>query len=272
MLAGSTRRFDLYDFFSVFLPGTTLVLGTLPFLPQQTSLGSVGILLPIVILGFSVGRAVHTAANSIDARFDNDGHRDHFRWEVRKTNEGDMDQGVVDRFYKRSKELFGEDIGLPDDRSDVTEKQADALYALVRSYIHIDSRGRSRTFQAVYSFYRSMWLVSLLLFGVYFGYGLIRMSGISQEMVDYYTYISSLEISAAVFVFGSLMVVTSSYTTFRGAKTTYQRHFIQYLVSDFLVLRDSNTGLQPGDPTLQSTGTTDSGAQNGSAGGDEEAS
>ena len=257
MLAGSTRRFDLYDFFSVFIPGTTFVLGTLPFLPHQTPIDSIGLLLPMIILGFSVGRAIHTAANSIDDRFDTDGHRDHFRWELQQTEAGDMDQGVVDRFYKRSKELFGDDIGLPDDRSEVTGAQADALYALVRSYIHIDSRGRSRTFQAVYSFYRSMWLVSLLLCGLYFGYGLIRMSGLSQEMVDYYTYISSLDISAVVFVFGSLVVITSSYTTFRGAKSTYQRYFIQYLISDFLVLRDSNSGIQAGDPTRQSAAGND---------------
>lgn len=249
MFAGSTRRFDLYDFFSVFLPGTTFVLGLVPFLPRKTPLGSAGFLLPVVILGFSAGRAIHTAANNIDERFDNDGHRDYFRWEIQKEGERDIDQGVVDLFYKRSKELFDDDIELPDDPSDVTDEQADALYALVRSYIHIDSRGRSRTFQAVYSFYRSMWLVSLLLFGAYFGYGLVRMTGISQELVEYYTFISSLEISPVVFVLLSLAVVTSSYTTFRGAKETYQKHFVQYLISDFLVLRDSDTGLQPGDPT-----------------------
>ncbi|WP_135824759.1 hypothetical protein [Halorussus ruber] len=178
-----------------------------------------------------------------------------------------MDQGVVDRFYRRSKELFGEDIGLPEDRSDVSDDQADALYALVRSYIHIDSRGRSRTFQAVYSFYRSMWLISLLLVVIYVGYGLIRITGISQEMVNYYTYISSLQISPVVLVLGSLVVVTSSYTTFRGAKQKYQKYFIQYLVSDFLVLRDSDTGLSPGDPAMQSGGA---GGPKPSGGGDSE--
>jgi len=266
MFAGSTRRFDLYDFFSVFLPGATFILGVVPFLPRQAPIGSVGVLLPIIILGFSIGRAIHTAANSIDEYFDTPGHREHFRWELQNTDKGDMDQGVVDRFYKRSKKLFGEDIGLPDDRSDITAEQADALYALVRSYIHIDSRGRSRTFQAVYSFYRSMWLVSLLLVVVYVAYGLIRMSGISQEMVNYYTYISSLDIAPVVFVLGSLVVVTSSYTTFRGAKTNYQQYFIQYLISDFLVLRDSNSGLQPGDPTIQPANKSSSQPQGGTSG------
>jgi len=250
MISSSTRRFDLYDFFSVFLPGTTLVLGLLPFVPRQTNIGSVGILLPVVIVGFVVGRAVHSAADSLDERFGNPSHRDLFQWELQYPDKGNLDQEVVNRFYIRSKELFGENIGLPETRSDLSEAQADALYGLVRSYIHIDSRGRSRTFQAVYSFYRSMWLVTVLLFGIYLVYGILREGGITQGLVEYYTFVSSLGIPPLIIILGSVSAVLFSYTTIRSAKKDYQEYFVQYLISDFLVLRDSETELQPGDPSI----------------------
>lgn len=172
MIQKGIRQFDLYDFFSVFLPGATFLIGLFPLVPNETSFG-IGIAGVIVVLGFVVGRAIHSTAIIFDRFWDNDDHRDVFIQQICDPNV--LSTEVMDRFFNACCEMY-DGLGLCDTRRmsvDTETDEIEPLYTLVRSYVHMDSRGRSRTFQAVYAFHRSMWLVSLLLAFVYYAYAFL---------------------------------------------------------------------------------------------------
>lgn len=243
MSASGVRRFELYDFFSVLLPGIAFILGLYPLFPSDFSIGSASAILPLLAGGFVVGRAIHAAAVRIEDWSPNDSHRDLFAMEVRRPEM--LNTETVEKFYKNCRSLFGE-IGLPADRTNLTGKATTSLYTAVRSYVHIDSRGRSRTFQAVSAFYRSMWFVSVAFSFIYIVYGIFPdtetiIAGIQLAPVTmpYTTKIKAFEIPSAWFLIGSIILFTGSYTTFRDAKTTHRQYFVQYLITDFIVLYKS---------------------------------
>lgn len=70
------RRFDLYDFFSILLPGTALIFGLYPFLPMGFAVNSFAALVPFLVGGFIVGRAVHSVAVSFQWLLGRVSHRE----------------------------------------------------------------------------------------------------------------------------------------------------------------------------------------------------
>lgn len=83
MISDNARRFDLYDFFSVLLPGVALLLSFVPFLPEDTDLNAIGALLPILVGGFVFGRAIHTLAVGIEDDYQlSPTHRERFIQEL----------------------------------------------------------------------------------------------------------------------------------------------------------------------------------------------
>lgn len=246
MIRGGLRRFDLYDFFSVFLPGATFIIGLLPFLPVDANLG-IGAVGVIVVLGFVVGRAVHGSAILFDQYWENRGHRQEFLDQLADPTV--LPAEIVDRFFDVCCEVYA-DLGLCENRAESIESddEIEPLYTLVRSYIHMDSRGRSRTFQAIYAFYRSMWFVSLLVAGIYYAYSFARLLGVTTGAVDYYTYVSSLGVPTAAIMGLSTAVGLFAYRVFRDAKKRHQRYYIQYLITDFLTLYEASDRLDGGDP------------------------
>jgi hypothetical protein len=218
-----------------------LITGLLPFLPKDTNLGSSGILLSIIAFGFVIGRAIHGSAVIFDNFWDNDSHRDLFIGEL---EDGSLlPESTLDRFYYLCCKTF-QDLGLCDDRQDTIDQDdnLEQIYLLVRSYLHMDSRGRSRTFQALFSFYRSMWLVALSLVSVYYAYALINILGLARSMVSYETYVASLGIPISIIMGGAITAGTLAYRVFRDGKRRHQRHFVEYLIADFVVLQESQLG------------------------------
>ena len=229
MSTAAVRRFDLYDFFSVLLPGLSFILGMYPFYPQGLSVSSIGAILPLLAGGFAVGRVVHSAAVRIEHRIGAEGHRDLFATEVRYSPM--LDRATVETFYKCCKCQF--DMKLTKDRTDLTDDAASGLYSVVRSHVYIDSRGRSQTFQAISAFYRSMWFVSVFLAILIFLYGSFPTI---QSAMPYPAKIAALSIPTQWFTYGAIILFAGSYTTFREAKTTHRKLFIQYLMADFISL------------------------------------
>ncbi len=253
MLSNGIRRFDLYDFFAVFIPGTTFLAGLLPFMPEAANVGSPGIIAPLIILGFAVGRAIHSGATQFDQFWGNDSHRERFISEFNHPNM--LPEETVNRFFDACCDQFS-DLGLCDTRDSSISNgdNIEQLYTLVRSYIHMDSRGRSRTFQAIYAFYRSMWLVAASLCVIYYAYGFLRLLGLTKGAVDYYTYISALGIPVAYIIGGAISIAAFCYSIFRRAKQEHQRYFIQYLIADFLVLYETSDSPDSGDPSISGNG------------------
>lgn len=272
MLSG-TRRFDLYDFFSVLLPGTAFLLGLVPYLPQDSNPTSLGVVFPLLAAGFIVGRSIHSAAVIIEKRhkepapnagmirtgviypvmgiifahdWENDiSHRRRFVNEL--TSPDNMEEELVEAYFKSCARIF-EDLELPDERAKVGEECAETLYDVTRSYIHIDGRGRSRTFQAVYAFYRSMWLVSLMLAVAYMSYGIIDLTNVNSGTISYTSLVGSLGIPGWIISLGGFALAVAGYYTFSSAKRDYQEYYVEYLFADFVVLQnneeDVRTALQ----------------------------
>lgn len=247
MLRRGITRFDLYDFFSVFLPGAALLAGLLPFLPKGTSVGP-GFLGVLVVLGFVVGRAIHSGAIRFDDLLENKTHRELF---LEQLDDPTLLSGsVVDRFFDVCCAVYS-DLDFCEDRSVAVDSddELEPLYTLVRSYVHMDSRGRSRTFQAVYAFHRSMWFVSISLAVVYPAYGVARYIKLIQGTVEFQSYVGSLGMPPLILIFVPSAAVLFVQTLFRIGKMRHQRSYIRYLITDFVTLYEAEHEIEDGDPS-----------------------
>ena len=238
MLTEGTRQLDLYDFFSIFLPGGTLLIGLLPLAPATSITLSPGLLLFLLIPGFVVGRGVHAFGLWVGSVVGVQTHRQQFIDEL-------VDPSIVtdeysERFFSVCKDTF-DGLTLPEEHTELDEEEhreiLDDLYGLVRAYIHMDSRGRSRTFQAVLDFHRSMWIISVFLWAVYFLYSFLKAFRIFRGDVTYISYISALNIHFVIIFGVSLLILGGAYMTFKRVIPSYRQYFIQYMMADFLILQ-----------------------------------
>lgn len=236
------------------------------------TIDSIAALIPFLVGGFIVGRAVHSAAVSFQRILGRLSHRVAFKQQLADPTY--VSEETMDEFYEWCKAVFDTqelptsreavvkddstreavDSGVLDRVSRVFQSVSsadaevdpadlgDTLYVLVRAYVHIDGTGRSRTFQAVHAFYRSTEVVSVILVVVYFGYSVKELS--SEYLVDtpallpYTTIVDHLGFEPEVIALGSILLALVSWKTFSTAKHTYRRYYLQYLVVDFLLLMD----------------------------------
>lgn len=270
MLKGATRTFNLYNFFSVLLPGIAFVLALAPFFPAGHEIDPILTVVPLLAGGFIIGQAVHSIAVVWQSHTTKRTHREQFQ-ELLKDDvlekysdvdyEGEDDvldpeqlitEDVLKSFYNRCDGRF-DSIDLPefDDRREAPERVLRDLYTLVRSVVHMDGRGRSRTFQAIYAFCRSMWVSMLVLWVVYFVYIVIRLLNVhtdtlstlaSPEARPTYTPVLSTTIGNPMVVFLlATAVFLSGHKVFRTATDEYKQYFTQYLITDFLLITDDDT-------------------------------
>jgi hypothetical protein len=269
VLRTGIRRLGLYDLFSIFVPGVTIVVGLLPFLPEKTSLGTGGVG-AVVLLGFAVGRGVHTAAIWAENAVGGQTHRDRFYDELKQPDsiEPQTISAFLDAFesvytavsIERQQHIRADEENETDDRSAgdgrVLANESGrgnggvSLYTLVRSYVHIDSRGRSRRFQAIYALHRGMGFATLLLTGVYVLYGGLDMFELLTGVVDYTSYIGTLGLPPLLLVLGPLLIGSVAFGTSRRGTRVHGQYYVQYLISDFLTLYEAET-IEDGDPTVR---------------------
>lgn len=240
------------------------------------AVNSFAALVPFLVGGFIVGRAVHSVAVSFQWLLGRVSHREAFKREL--SDPTHLSAETVDEFYERCKVAL-DTAELPSDREAVVEDDTDpdgagsglvdrvidgarsvfpsdseehaadlgdTLYVLVRAYVHIDGTGRSRTFQAVHAFYRSTEVVSVLLVGIYSGYSLKKLSSAylvdAPALLPYTTIVDHLGFEPEVIALGSIFLAIVSWKTFSTAKHAYRRYYLQYLVMDFLLLMDTDAG------------------------------
>lgn len=253
MISEGTRRFDLYDFFSVLIPGGTFLIGIMPFLPREANVFSFGAVAAAIVLSIVFGRGLHATGILLETPVGGDkrrlsvgkydigvmgvttGHRDYFTSQIHSPTS--VSDGLVSEFYNKAIESFPE-LDLPVDRNNINsdhEAELETLYTVVRSQIHMDARGRSRTFQAILDFQRTMVITSLALFGIYSTYAVLQSFNPGQY-IGYETYISYLGFEWWLILIGSIIVPLLSYTIFERVRSSYRIYFIQYLMADFIIL------------------------------------
>ena len=227
------RLFSLYNFFSVFLPGFVLLLGVAPVFPANFPIDTVATFVPLLALGFVAGQAVHSVAVHAEKTFGHDRHRTRFADELeRRTNR--VDEALVCEFrrcYDESHfELAPEFPEDSDEHEELTDSSA--IYPLVQSHVHTEEVGRSRTFQAVYAFCRSLWFEAFFLMVFYWTFILIAaITGVEYQ---------SLFLSTTTDLPETLLISTAlcglCLSVFKYAADQYREHFVQYLLADFVVL------------------------------------
>lgn len=254
MLAESTRQFDLYDFFSVLLPGATFVIGLAPFLPAGTTGNSLAFGLILLIVGFVIGRAIHAIGLQLERSIGSDhlinipwigfelfleedslstGHRDLFVDEIH--GNGNLSKSMLDRFYNIGKSVH-DDLDLPENRTEANERELEDLYTIVRTTVHMDSRGRSRAFQAVYDFHRTMLVTSLFLFMIYVTYDILSGFNLLDGLANYQSFIGVVNPIPGVISSGGGLILVAAFLTFQQVRPKYRFFFIQYLIADYIVL------------------------------------
>lgn len=254
MVAG-TRPLDLYDFFSVFVPGAAFIVGLVPFLPDGSDVTALGAVVPIVVGGYVVGRGFHSLAAWLDGVV-GEAHRTRFFSQVAATEPEDFADDVRNQFLTRCNRRFG----IP--ASPVVRNPAAAnrntlrsLYSTVRSHAHIDGRGRSRTFQAVYAFHRSMWVIVVVLGILYLGYAFVRIQRGTEGIVAYRSILRSIGLDPLVLFLLVAITLSLSFATFRRSKATYRKHFVEYLVADFLTIETESEEVSSDDGEQGRSGT-----------------
>lgn len=266
MIQTTGPRLNLYNFFSVLLPGTTFVLAIVPFFPSGLKIDPLVGFVPLLAGGFVFGQAIHSLAVIWQSQTPNRTHREQFQElllgeSISKYEDVDEVKPLLDlvghtilkRFYERSDDRFeGVDLKKFQNRDENAEDELKDLYTLVRGVVHFDGRGRSRTFQAIYAFCRSMWVLSIILWGIYYVYALIRFLNAPSIVASHlsngsgntfmYTpllteYIPSPEI---VFILSTVFFL-SSHKMFRRATDEYKKYFTEYMISDFLLIDEEHT-------------------------------
>jgi hypothetical protein len=239
MIGEGTRQFDLYDFFSIFLPGAAFLVGLVPFLPQGFSLPTAGILGTLIIGGFVAGRGLHAIRILVERRFRVTSHRDQFIREVIECKT--IDEMVVDEFYTTCREEFS-DLELPNrDQLDKTNendlRKLHSLYTLVRSTIHMDARGRSRTFQALVDFHGTLYAASCGVGVIYMCYAIFELIDPADTgAIEFTPFIATLGIHPLILFFAAIMAFIGPFFIFVRIRQTYREVFVDYLMCDFLVL------------------------------------
>lgn len=235
MVAG-TQRLDLYDFFSVFIPGAAFIVGLVPFLPAGSEMSPLGAIVPTVVGGYVIGRGFHSLAAWFDASV-GDTHRTRFFHQIQVAEPSDFDTETRDRFLRRCNQFLGlQNEPTGGERASMEQSTLTSLYVAARSAIHIDGRGRSRTFQAVYAFHRSMWVIVVVLGLVYLSYAVVRIEWGTGGVVTYRSMLRDVGIDPLVLFLLTAIALSLSFATFRRSKTIYRRAFVQYFVADFLAI------------------------------------
>lgn len=228
-----------YDFFSMFIPGATLLIGLLPFLPQRIALKPYELAFLVVILGYVVGRGVHSAAESADNFFDTPNHRDLFINVLGSDHPNSTIDRLLDSFYKRAKtDLAIDDI--PPERTDADGNLLGMMYVQARSKLTMNGSGRAETFQATFAFYRSIHFVMVTLALIYVVYSLVHFYELIPEGLHFITYIGGFDIPPEILVGASEFITGISFVTFHDAKNDHREYYIQYLLQEYLIVTESD--------------------------------
>lgn len=135
---------------------------------------------------------------------------------------------LMDPFAEAYEDVFDQDI------RQITRGDLDQVYVLVTSFLsQRDSRGH-RQFQSIYSFCRSMWVVSFTLTALY-TLAIFQPFGNLVILTNQPKIISILP--DEVVIYTPLFLFLNG-VLFLDASGTYKRHFIEYILASFVSIQD----------------------------------
>ncbi len=249
MVSDAASQFSIYNFFSVLLPGVFLLFGLYPFLPVGIERPGLLFLLPVLAFSFALGQLVHILSVFIERLLDIPSHRDQLKSEVCKSKH--VAPCVSWEFHRACREQFPH-LGLSYDKiGDYEDKKLGrSIYIHVRSVVESEGRGRAQIFQSIYAFCRSIYVSGIILALVYFVFAILILDDtfilpilgevtISTAVVQdsfYEPIIGTVGIDPVLIVASAIAFGALCYYAFRHARTEYRRHYITYLMTEFILI------------------------------------
>lgn len=225
------QRINLYDLYTILIPGVAVVIFLSPFLPDDTSIGSLPLLIPLIVTGFVVGRIFQILSAILDREFGRPSHREIFSDELENTpNTSDE---LIDALFSSLNTRFSS-LNFPDNASRLSDEQATEVYMLISDSINFSGRGKSRTFQALSDFYRSMWFVSIVIGWIYYIYGIMYWNGMLVGMANYTSIIGSLGYPPPLISLVGTFIGFGGFALFSEAHSFNKELYIRYLIVDFV--------------------------------------
>lgn len=228
-------QLDLYDFFSVLLPGVYVLILLIPLVPRSLPLGTVGSAVVLLVGGYVTGRGLHTAAYSYDEKVGFPSNRDTFINAIKDSDVEILSPELRDQFYGVVKADSG--FSLPYDRQDADNEELRTLYVYVRSQLYQHGNARAQSFQAIYAFYRSAHFATIIVALCYVGYAAGQSTEYWENIGEYSTYMGQLGIEASDIIFFAEILFFVSLITLKGAKSDYKQYYLQYLMTDYINMK-----------------------------------
>lgn len=212
----SAQNLSVYDFVVDVIPGV-VAIGLLFSVAPAETLGqlsheqlTVGSGFIVVITGYFIGHVIQALASPIDLRVYSRYH-EMFPFEGALETADEQDR-VINDFDERTKQFLQ-----PSDE----EVSNSELFELLQSYLWNNEIGRSKRFQTLYTFLRSMWV--LLAFG-----GAIHLLFLSANiLISYPLYWS---VGQSIFIIAGLVIL--SYVSYKR-RIKYHRRMARAMIFDF---------------------------------------
>ncbi|GAB6861248.1 hypothetical protein ACFR97_14385 [Haloplanus litoreus] len=225
--------FSKYDFFSVFVPGLATVFGFYMIIPKEIDIPVVSAIIPTLVLSFVFGQALHSLSVLVENLIGKVGfaatHRDQFYSRL------NQDSDTTAKKVEEICESHIEDDGI-DGELDFSSDSNDAVYSFVQSYVYIHDIGRSRTFQSIFAFSRSMTVFLFGLIPLYLTHQYLREVGVVARDPKYLVFFPNFGDFAQTVIplafMGGLVFWYSAYK--------YKSYFVEYLITDFISLNASD--------------------------------
>lgn len=264
MSSSSVQRLNLYNFFAVLLPGTSFVILLVPLLPEEIIVGPVSAAIPLIAVGFVIGQALHTVGATVQSFRDDSiattSHRELFARAVNDDSESDTDipNDLIEKFRHAVDQQHG--VESPDSDSDsydwMTDDGIKSMYGLVRSQIHADGRGRSRVFQSIYAFSRSILLMIPVVGFIYVLYASLATLDVSlasqlnlESNGPIYTPAVASTLNEPLVVLPVTFIVAAlGWFIFTRTTEQYKRYYVEYTLADYVVITDEQDGGTTGEP------------------------
>lgn len=236
-MARPFRLFSIYEFFSVFIPGLATTFGLILLLPRDIDVSLTVALLPLLVLSFVFGQALHSTSAFIEAilaKSDSvNNHREAFASEL---NSPDKVGAQVIRQFKEELAIALRDEDLMNDDA-MADNDWSELYTFVQSYIYANEVGRSRIFQAIFAFSRSMTVLLAGLPILYLTHQIVRnTTSIIDREPNYLRFFDDfgefMEAFVPLSILGAILFLYGAYS--------YKNYFAQYLIADFVAIRQED--------------------------------
>ena len=243
----SNKKIDLYDFYSVLLPGLLFFIFLFPVYPSFVlAISNIVVVIGILlVVSYVIGRVLHASAADLREALGGSTYEEKFTEAMNNSEDGRFPRRTIDFFKTVCNRKFPHTEVFWGGQMEVKEDQLDALYTSIYSYLYFSPRSLSQTFRALFAFNRTMELVSVLLAIAYGGLLLGTVTnGFGSGIQLYQSVLMASPLNEnkrVVLSIGAIIFLVLS-ILFEVSTRKYIDQHIRYLIIDVLILQATQGG------------------------------